>query len=668
MKKFYFLLCYFFIAIQAFFLTANAQPPQLVITQQKTFGGTGDDYSRKLIATPDGGYLLVGSTKSNDGDVVGNFGGEDGWVVKLNSSMQIEWQKCYGGTSDDYFIHAIANYDGTFLLIGSTLSNDGMVSGNHGYSDIWVVKITSNGTVLWQKCYGGTNHDSATRGILTTDGGYVLIGSSYSNNGDLTANFGFADIWVVKINSSGTLIAQKNCGSIGSDVGFDIIQNAAGYMLVGYVSNWGGNITNFHGTYSNWYDNTDAWVVQLSTTGTIIWQKTIGGNNRDKFYRLLPTNDGNFLLLGTTNSLDGDPTPYYDSNGTYFSAHFNSYERPEFYTFAGYMVKINTSGTILDYAIIGGGSRVTQVYDAKILSDQSIIISLTGNGNGAASPLATDQFVFGTQDLQILRLSPQLDLKWQKCLGSRNYDYYNTFVITPAPKLMVLGTVGQVYGIGNDGDVQGLKGMSDVWLTELDFAHCNAPTNCTTQNINATTTKFKWNSVPGAISYNLRAATEGLGNGYFNPWTVAFNTTDTTLTVNSLTPCKDYQWQVQAICADGTPSNFSQISTSALPTFTTSGCKTNFNDPQSVDSQLFIKISPNPANNILHFETNVLEPTTAQVMLTNLEGKVYINQTLPLLQGTNNQSFDIQNLPQGLYILTCKTPTSTQQSKLSIVR
>ncbi|MDN5355316.1 MAG: hypothetical protein PWQ43_258 [Rikenellaceae bacterium] len=143
---------------------------------------------------------MAGGTWSNDGDMSGNHGGYDALVVKLNSSGNIEWQKCLGGTDNDFANSIQQSSDGGFIVAGETKSNDGDVSGNHGVYDYWVVKLNSSGDIEWQKCLGGTDYDYAYSIHQTSDGGFIVAGNTASNDGDVSGNHGASDAWVVKLN------------------------------------------------------------------------------------------------------------------------------------------------------------------------------------------------------------------------------------------------------------------------------------------------------------------------------------------------------------------------------------------------------------------------------------------------------------------------------------
>ncbi|MGB4230357.1 MAG: hypothetical protein WBJ63_07370 [Bacteroidales bacterium] len=130
----------------------------------------------------------------------GNHGGGDYWVVKLDSSGTIQWQKCLGGTDNDEAKSIQQTSDGGYIVAGETWSNDGDVSGNHGIVDSWIVKLNSSGDIIWQKCFGGTDDDVAFSIQQTSDGGFIVAGGTWSNDGDMSGNHGGSDAWVVKLN------------------------------------------------------------------------------------------------------------------------------------------------------------------------------------------------------------------------------------------------------------------------------------------------------------------------------------------------------------------------------------------------------------------------------------------------------------------------------------
>ncbi len=187
---------------------SSAQSPS--IEWQYCLGGTDTDKGLSLQQISDGGYVVAGYASSNYGDVSGNQGEEDFWIVKLNSDGDLVWQKSLGGSSDDRARSVQQTSDGGYVVAGFAVSNDGDVSGNHGDRDYWVVKLNADGDLVWQKCLGGTENDNTLSIQQTSDGGYVAAGSSASNDGDVSGNHGDRDYWVVKLNADGAIWSGRS--------------------------------------------------------------------------------------------------------------------------------------------------------------------------------------------------------------------------------------------------------------------------------------------------------------------------------------------------------------------------------------------------------------------------------------------------------------------------
>ncbi|MFT3703766.1 MAG: gliding motility-associated C-terminal domain-containing protein [Agriterribacter sp.] len=273
------------------------------IQWQRSLGGSGDEYAYSIHQTADGGYIIAGLSGSNDGDVSGNHGGsEDCWIVKLDATGNIQWQKSLGGSADDRAASIQQTTDGGYIIAGISTSNNGDVSGNHGAIDCWIVKLDATGNIQWQKCLGGSNTDKATSVQQTADGGYIIGGNSRSNNGDLTLNHGDYDYWVVKLDAAGILQWQKSLGGSGTDLLASIQQTAdGGYIVGGNSSSNDGDVTGNHG-------GSDYWVVKLGATGDIQWQKSLGGSGNELGYSILQSIDGGYVMAGVSRSNDGDVT------------------------------------------------------------------------------------------------------------------------------------------------------------------------------------------------------------------------------------------------------------------------------------------------------------------------------------------------------------------------
>jgi hypothetical protein len=132
----------------------HAQSP--AIQWQNTFGGTSSDQATSMEVTSDGGYILGGYSVSKDGDVTGNHGDADYWVVKTNTTGALQWQKSLGGTKDDFAESVVQSPDGSYLVAGYSISNDGNITSHIGKNDYWVAKLSSSGTLLKQISLGGS--------------------------------------------------------------------------------------------------------------------------------------------------------------------------------------------------------------------------------------------------------------------------------------------------------------------------------------------------------------------------------------------------------------------------------------------------------------------------------------------------------------------------------
>ena len=148
-------------------------------TWKKTYGGTFHEMGQSITTTPDGGLVLTGYTSSNDGDFGGmNKGDYDIFIIKLDAQGNVLWKKTYGGSKYDYGQSITTTSDGGSVLTGTTFSNDGDFNGmNKGDADIFVIKLDTNGEIQWKKTYGGSGNDYGYSIITTPDSGLVLTGS-----------------------------------------------------------------------------------------------------------------------------------------------------------------------------------------------------------------------------------------------------------------------------------------------------------------------------------------------------------------------------------------------------------------------------------------------------------------------------------------------------------
>ncbi len=277
----------------------------------KTYGGSSDDFLARIISTKDGGYILAGSSKSGIGGdkTAASRGDQDYWIVKIDGAGIKQWDKAYGGSGFEDFRKVNQLSDGGYLLAGqsnSPLSGDKSQE-SRGVTDYWVVRISSNGTKLWDQRYGGTNHDYLETFTKTSDGGYLLAGSSASGfSGDKTQGTkGSRDYWLVKIDAQGKKVWDKAYGGSGTDELSSIGYNAAGnYFVAGHsTSGVSGDKTQASKGAG------DYWMLLLNRNGEKLWDKSFGGSGTEELRSIIQTKDQGYILAGTSDSnISGDKT------------------------------------------------------------------------------------------------------------------------------------------------------------------------------------------------------------------------------------------------------------------------------------------------------------------------------------------------------------------------
>jgi len=237
---------------------------------QRTYGGSGYDFGFSVDQTTDGGYIVVGGTSSFK---VNNL---DVYLLKLNSDGSLAWQNTFGGNIDDYALSVQQTTDGGYIVAGATTSFGA------GDCDVYVLKINPDGSLAWEKTFGGNGEDQAASIQQTTDGGYVVAG--------VTTSFGAGDcdVYVLKINPDGSLAWEKTFGGNGEDQAASIQQTTdGGYIVAGVTTSFGAS-------------GYDVYVLKLNSDGSLAWQKTYGGDAADYASSIQQTTDGGYIVAGNT--------------------------------------------------------------------------------------------------------------------------------------------------------------------------------------------------------------------------------------------------------------------------------------------------------------------------------------------------------------------------------
>ncbi len=280
----------------------TAMPPDQI--WDKTFGGNAEDRLHLMRATPDGGYILGGQSNSgvSGSKSQPSVGGADYWVVKIDSAGVKQWDKTFGGGSDDRMYRLELTPDGGYILAGESSSgaSGSKSQGNQGGTDYWVLKIDSAGVKQWDKTFGGGGDDKLTGLQLTPDGGYVVAGQTISGaSGDRTdPGQGGFDYWVVKMDSVGTMQWDRSVGGVDNDLCNALVATADGSYVIGgfsYSEATGDKTETNRGGY-------DYWIIKLDSAGVKVWDRTLGGAAFDNLTSLISTADGGYLAGGFSNS------------------------------------------------------------------------------------------------------------------------------------------------------------------------------------------------------------------------------------------------------------------------------------------------------------------------------------------------------------------------------
>lgn len=273
---------------------------------QKCLGGSENDVAEDIQQTSDGGYIVVGYTQSNDGDVVGREKlSSSCWVVKLNDKGVMVWQKSFNNlarttTPSDYGESVQQTNDGGYIIASTSYGRKNLMSQETTY---WILKLSANGTLEWEKDMGGKWGQEDVWSIQqTADNGYIVGGGTYSNDGNVSGNNGYLDFWIVKLNSKGDMQWQKCLGGTRLEMGGIVQQTTdGGYIVAGSSESKDKDVTGYHGGNGG-----DAWLVKLSENGTIQWERCYGGTDEDGARAIKQTIDGGYIMAGYGHSRDGD--------------------------------------------------------------------------------------------------------------------------------------------------------------------------------------------------------------------------------------------------------------------------------------------------------------------------------------------------------------------------
>jgi|TARA_B110000971_G_scaffold85393_1_gene87639 hypothetical protein len=435
-----FFITFFLVSCSKDKVNSPPQTPKIEVADIKTLGGSKNESAQAVVNTTDGGYAILGHTQSMDGDVTNKFNESyDYWILKYDSTNQIQWQKTYGGSADDRGTDITQTIDGGYAVIGKSKSSDGEVSENAGYDDFWIIKLDENGSITWDYSFGYAGSDVPYSIIQTSDNGFLVSGvldvSASNGQGNRASStqrrHAGGDYWVIKLNANGIKEWSNYYGGAFTDTAYDAIQTADNsYIVVGSSDSADVDISNNKGSY-------DFWAIKISETGTLIWEKSYGGDQVDEAHAISKTADGNYIIVGDTRSNDLDIS---QNNG---AADL-------------WVIKITPEGDLIWEKTLGGssfdvGRAISKTQDNGFLISGS---SRSTNGN------LTDNK--GQNDAWVVKINNSGNLEWQKTIGGSEVDFFYDAVELNDQTIIAVGDSDS-----SNEDILENKGFTDLLILKL---------------------------------------------------------------------------------------------------------------------------------------------------------------------------------------------------------
>ncbi|MBO0361037.1 T9SS type A sorting domain-containing protein [Hymenobacter sp. BT186] len=427
---------------------ATAQVPAPVKQWDKRFGGSGNEELKFVEPTSDGGYILGGFSDSPmDGDKTqASRGGYDYWLVKIDAAGTKQWDKRFGGSAADQFASLHQTSDGGYILGGDSFSgiSGDKTEASRGINDYWVVKLDASGNKQWDKRFGSFDNDILSSVRQTSDGGYILGGSSNSfSGGDVTQGnpvYRFTyHYWVVKLDATGTKQWDRSFGNDRQSPLEDLQQTTDGGYILGGSSSAG--ISGDKTQVSQGLD--DYWLVKLDASGVKQWDKTYGGADGEALYDLQQTSDGGYVLGGISRSgISGDKTEAGRGDYDYW------------------VVKVDAAG-IKQWDKTLGGSDGDFFRELQQTRDGGYIVGGVSDSGSSGDKAQANQ---GVQDYWIVKLSATGTKQWEKTLGGSLVDGMASVTQTIDGGYLLGGY--SYSGISGDRS-QANYGYGDYWVVKL---------------------------------------------------------------------------------------------------------------------------------------------------------------------------------------------------------
>ncbi len=333
--------------------------------------------------------------------------------LRLYSQPETLWEKTYGGEQGDYGSSVEQTSDGGYIIIGTTSSF------RNGSQDIWLIKTDVNGDTTWTKTFGGTEYDYGSSVKQTTDGGYIIIGG--------TSGSGNFDFWLIKTDVSGDTTWTKTFGRSESDFAHSVEQTTdGGYIIAGQTNSLGTTVA-------------DVWLIKTDANGDTAWTKTFGGTGYDSGYSVVQTTDGGYIIIGETQSygagnsdvwliktgINGDPSWTKTFGGTEHDCDCGRSVQQT--TDGGYIIAGETSSSEAGLDVwliktgINGDPSWTKTFGGTE-HDYGCSVEQTTDGGYIVGGY-TFSFGAGNSDVWLIKTDVNGDTTWTKTFGGAEYDY-----------------------------------------------------------------------------------------------------------------------------------------------------------------------------------------------------------------------------------------------------
>lgn len=401
-----------------------------------TYGGSQSDIISNIIEARNGDYIFIGYSNSKDGDIEEAHEGYDYWAVRMSADGVILWENKFGGSSDYDFGFALTeNEKGEIIIAGSSFSNDGDRSekDNLGDDDIWVLNLSKDGKIQWHRSFGGSMKDRPVDIQIGKSQEIYVLSNSKSRDNQIKNAFGKQDIVLMKLKTNGKLQWAHPFGGTRDESAVRMIRTkSGGFLILGETESRNGVIKNRRGYQF------DGWIMHLDHKGRFVWERTYGGDKDDIIRDALELPDGNFILIGETESFDST------TNKGAFDA---------------WVIRVDNVGNAIWQKHYGGSnidfvSRLTQ---DPLTKDIHIF-------GGTASSDGDIQNKKGSTDIWLLTIDEQGEIKNNLSFGGNSIDEPKDMILDSKGNLILASTTQS-----EDGSINNLNRYEkeDVWIMKL---------------------------------------------------------------------------------------------------------------------------------------------------------------------------------------------------------